>query len=207
MRERDTGQMLVLDELQERDDSPWLLTQVHVQLETGSVERLRYGSEGSRPIDQPASVGHAVRCKLPSSLTEEKPLTNSPRSMLDKWEILGAVAVWRAYGGLTRKKEEESKGCRHVQGRLWHGRDELGFLGPGCAVLCLWPPRRRGERKDSCRRDCYGGPTAKDEEEGGARVNRMSRGRCGGSRGYGTSVLLLILWTKKIFFFELIDAR
>ncbi|WYZ44923.1 hypothetical protein EsH8_VIII_000239 [Colletotrichum jinshuiense] len=43
------------------------------------------------------------------------------REELDKWEALGAVTVRRAYS----RDSDKSEGCKHVQDRMWHDREEL----------------------------------------------------------------------------------
>ncbi|KAM0622584.1 hypothetical protein ACHAQG_005342 [Verticillium nonalfalfae] len=46
------------------------------------------------------------------------------RDELEQWEKLGAVSVRRAYS----REAEASEGCRHVQDRMWHDRDEIVAL-------------------------------------------------------------------------------
>ncbi|GKU22337.1 unnamed protein product [Fusarium langsethiae] len=43
------------------------------------------------------------------------------RDELDRWEDLGAVSVRRAYS----RDCDKSEGCKHVQDRMWHDREEL----------------------------------------------------------------------------------
>ncbi|GKT78545.1 bifunctional P-450:NADPH-P450 reductase [Colletotrichum tofieldiae] len=43
------------------------------------------------------------------------------REELDKWEALGAVSIRRAYS----RDSDKSKGCKHVQDRIWQDREEL----------------------------------------------------------------------------------
>lgn len=43
------------------------------------------------------------------------------RDELDEWERVGAVTVRRAYSRAT----ERSEGCKHVQDRMWHDRQEI----------------------------------------------------------------------------------
>ncbi|KAF6828429.1 bifunctional p-450-like protein [Colletotrichum plurivorum] len=56
------------------------------------------------------------------------------RSELDRWEALGAVQVRRAFS----RDPEQSKGCAHVQDRMWKDRSEL---------VDLW---RRGAKAYVC---------------------------------------------------------
>jgi cytochrome P450/NADPH-cytochrome P450 reductase len=46
------------------------------------------------------------------------------RDELDEWERAGAVQVRRAYS----RAPESSEGCKHVQDRMWHDRQEIEDL-------------------------------------------------------------------------------
>lgn len=64
------------------------------------------------------------------------------RSEFDKWERMGAVSVRRAY---SKTASEEVHGCKHVQDRLWHDREELVRLWESGSRIYVCGSRGVGE--------------------------------------------------------------
>jgi len=66
------------------------------------------------------------------------------RAELDRWERMGAVSVRRAYSRVDGINEE-SKGCKYVQDRLWVDREELCELWDRGAKVYVCGSRGLGE--------------------------------------------------------------
>lgn len=65
------------------------------------------------------------------------------RDELDRWEAQGAVTVHRAYSRQT--DAAETFGCRHVQDRLYHDREEMVDLWQEGARVYVCGSRQLGE--------------------------------------------------------------
>ena len=73
---------------------------------------------------------------------------NLYRDELDRWEAMGAVTVRRAFSRVDRTDEAavaDACGCKHVQDRLWHDRDELMKLWDQGAKMYVCGSRAIGE--------------------------------------------------------------
>ncbi|KJR84297.1 cytochrome P450 [Sporothrix schenckii 1099-18] len=66
------------------------------------------------------------------------------RDELDKWEAQGAVTVHRAYSRQT-DRSDETHGCKHVQDRLWHDREDMVELWQQGARVYVCGSRQLGE--------------------------------------------------------------
>ncbi|KAK4244447.1 cytochrome P450 [Corynascus novoguineensis] len=63
---------------------------------------------------------------------------------LKKWQELGAVDVRRAYSRVS-SEDTEARGCKHVQDRLWHDREEVKRLWDSGARVYVCGTRLVGE--------------------------------------------------------------
>ncbi|KAL2129299.1 hypothetical protein VTI74DRAFT_7961 [Chaetomium olivicolor] len=65
------------------------------------------------------------------------------REEFDKWQEMGAVDVRRAFSRVS--SEADAHGCKHVQDRLWHDREELKRLWERGARVYVCGSRRLGD--------------------------------------------------------------
>jgi cytochrome P450/NADPH-cytochrome P450 reductase len=85
------------------------------------------------------------------------------RAEMDRWEALGAVSIRRAY---SRVDHPDSKGCKHVQDRLWHDREEVVELWDNGAKVYVCGSREVGAGvKDAVIRMCKESTLAKHNKE------------------------------------------
>ncbi|KAL2168945.1 hypothetical protein VTG60DRAFT_6715 [Thermothelomyces hinnuleus] len=66
------------------------------------------------------------------------------RDEFDKWQESGAVDVRRAFSRVD-SDDTEARGCRHVQDRLWHDREEVKALWDRGARVYVCGSRHVGE--------------------------------------------------------------
>jgi cytochrome P450/NADPH-cytochrome P450 reductase len=66
------------------------------------------------------------------------------REELDKWQELGAVDVRRAFSRVE-SEEADAHGCKHVQDRLWHDKEEVKTLWESGARVYVCGSRHVGE--------------------------------------------------------------
>lgn len=66
------------------------------------------------------------------------------RGEFDRWQEAGAVDVRRAFSRVD-SADTEARGCRHVQDRLWHDREEVKALWDRGARVYVCGSRHVGE--------------------------------------------------------------
>lgn len=67
------------------------------------------------------------------------------RDEFDAWQERGLVDVRRAFSRVADGEETEAQGCKHVQDRLWHDRDEVKALWERGARVYVCGSRAVGE--------------------------------------------------------------
>ena len=69
------------------------------------------------------------------------------REEFDRWAAMGAVDVRRAYSqaALDKPEASDASGCRHVDDRMWHDREELQELWDKGARVYVCGSRQVGE--------------------------------------------------------------